>query len=93
MTVRGLMLTLLLVAPPALAAELPREVAEFVARRDRCDHFRGEDAENPARIREIQRGLRTNCEGTDAALARLKQRFAGHAAARAVLDRYDDAVE
>jgi len=82
----------LVTAAPALAAELPRDVAAFVARRDRCDHFRGEESDDPARRRTILRGLEA-CRGTDAELARLKRRHAGDRDVRARLDRYEPEVE
>ncbi|WP_338664373.1 hypothetical protein VQH23_04235 [Pararoseomonas sp. SCSIO 73927] len=84
---------LALLATPAPAAELPRDVAAFTARRDRCDHFRGEESDDPARAAEIARALDRNCRGTDAELARLKRRHAGNPAARARLDRYEARVE
>ncbi len=90
---RRIVLAFLVCATPAFAAELPRDVAAFVARRDRCDHFRGEDPENPARARAVARGLEANCRGTDAELARLKQRHARDPAIRARLDRYETSVE
>lgn len=55
------LLALLIAATPALAAVLPPEVAAFIARRDRCDHFRGEESDDPARQRTIQRALTANC--------------------------------
>jgi hypothetical protein len=84
---------LLLVSMPALASELPRDVAAFVARRDRCDHFRGEEADDPARAAAIARALEANCRGTDAELARLKRRHAGDPAVRARLSGYDPRIE
>lgn len=88
-----LVLAALLATGPALAAELPREVAAFIARRDRCDHLRGEDPGDPARAGQIARGLEANCRGTDAELARLKRRHRGDPAIRARLGQYDPRVE
>ena len=82
---RFVILAAVLAAGTAQAADrpqLPPEVAAFLARRDRCDHFRGEESEDPARQAEIARQLRRNCRGTDAELARLKRRHAGNAAVR-----------
>ena len=90
---RLVFLLLLAAAAPVLAAELPQEIAAFVARRDRCDHFRGEESDDLIRSQFIQRRLDENCQGTDLELARLKQRYAGHPALRARLDRYEAAVE
>ncbi|MBI0538923.1 hypothetical protein D9599_25555 [Roseomonas sp. KE2513] len=88
-----IVLAVLLTLGPALAADLPREVAAFVARRDRCDHFRGEDPADPVRSAQIARALEVNCRGTDAELARLKRRHGGDPAIRARLGRYDPQVE
>ncbi len=89
----SIVLAALLAAGPALAADLPREVAAFVARRDRCDHFRGEDSDEPARAAQIACAVEANCRGTDAELARLKRRHQGDPAVRARLGRYDSRVE
>lgn len=86
-------LTALLAAGPATGAELPRDVAAFLARRDRCDHFRGEESEDPARAAEIRQGLTANCRGTDAELARLRRRYAEDSGIRARLDALERRVE
>ncbi|WP_139281384.1 hypothetical protein [Muricoccus roseus] len=78
---------------PALAAEAPPDVQAFTARRDRCDHFRGEDSDDPARAGAIARALEANCRGTDAELERLKRRHAGNPAIRRRLDAYEAKVE
>lgn len=88
-----IVLAALLAASPALPADLPREVAAFVACRDRCDHFRGEDPADPARAAQIARATEANCRGTDAELARLKRRHRGDPAARVRLGQYDPQVE
>ena len=88
-----LFLPAVLLAGPAMTAELPRDVASFIARRDRCDHFRGEESDDPARAAQIARGLTANCLGTDAELARLRRRHAGDRAIRARLSGYDTRVE
>lgn len=89
----GLLLTALLVAGAARGTELPPDVASFLARRDRCDHFRGEDSDDPARAAEIRRGLAANCRGTDAELARLRRRYASNAGIRARLNALEGRVE
>ena len=88
-----ILLAVLFAAGSAVAADLPREVAAFVARRDRCDHFRGEDSDEPARAAQIARAVEANCRGTDAELARLKRRHQGDPAVRARLGQYDAQVE
>jgi hypothetical protein len=80
-------------APPVSARPLPADVRAFVARRDHCDHFRGEDSDDPARQREIARSLERYCAGTDTTLARLKARYRGNVRVAHVLSRYDPNVE
>ncbi len=75
------------------AAPLPADVAAFMARRDRCDHFRGEDAPDAARAAEIAAQLAATCTGTDRALARLKRVHAGDPAVLRALATYDPQVE
>lgn len=75
------------------ASALPREVVEFVERRDRCDHFRGEEPYDADRAREIAAALTKSCRGTDAELARLKARYAGAPEVVAALAGYEDRIE
>ncbi|WP_376096663.1 hypothetical protein ACE7GA_05295 [Roseomonas sp. CCTCC AB2023176] len=74
------------------ATALPPEVAAFVERRGRCDHFRGEDSEDAERRAEIRHLLRENCAGTDAELRRLRERYRDGAPAEA-LRGFEDRVE
>lgn len=82
---------------PAYAAPssrpLPPDVRAFVARRDQCDHFRGEDSDDPERRRGITHSLFRFCTGTDAELARLKKRYRRDARVIRRLARYDPDVE
>jgi len=96
---RGL-LVLALACTGAAAAQagsehetLPAEVRAFIARRDRCDHFRGEDAADAARAAEIAAQLAASCIGTDRALARLRRAYAGDRAAVRALAAYEQQVE
>jgi len=89
----GLGLLVMLGPAPASAADLPPDVVAFMARRDRCDHFRGEDATDAARRIAIDRALAANCRGTDAQRALLLRRHAGNPAVRDRLDGYDPDVE
>lgn len=72
---------------------IPADVRAFVVRRDNCDHFRGEDADDAQRQREIALNLRHYCTGTDRALARLKAKYRRDAHVRRLLSRYDPKVE
>jgi hypothetical protein len=59
-------------------SSLPKEVSEFLLNREACDHFRGEVIEPPDAELKKERNdnIRTHCTGTDAALARLRQKYA-----------------
>jgi hypothetical protein len=79
----GLLLMLLLgLAPATVLAEepaLPRDVADFLARREECDHWRGEPPWDPARAAQIDWNGCQACSGTDRNLARLKRKYARNA--------------
>jgi len=72
---------------------LPADVVAFKTRRDECDHFRGEDADDEARAAQLEKELNRTCTGTDSALAGLRRRYAGNAAVIAVLADYESDVE
>jgi hypothetical protein len=76
-------------APPAV--DLPA----FLERRAACDHFRGEvpDPPDPARMREIEQQIAATCTGTDAQLARLKQRYRDDPAVARQLATFEPQVE
>jgi hypothetical protein len=57
------------------AAEFPTDVKTFLANREQCDHFRGEEAYDEARGAEIDKALDTYCTGTDAALKKLRVKY------------------
>jgi len=84
-------------ADPALAATatdaLPSDVLAFIARRDQCDHFRGEEAYDAKRAAFLAAALQRTCHGSDRALATLRQQHAGNAAVQAALKDYDDHIE
>ena len=91
-----LALTVALVLPAVgwtRAPALPADIRAFVARRDLCDHFRGEEGYDAARTAEIAAQLKRNCRGTDAALARLKRVYRGNARVQTVLTRYESRIE
>lgn len=72
---------------------LPADVRAFIARRDGCDHFRGEDSDDAARAAEIDSKLTQLCTGSDAELARLKRTHARNGRVVRVLARYDAKIE
>ena len=81
-------------ASSSVAKELPADVIAFKARRDDCDHFRGEDpGDDETRASELTSKLEQSCKGTDAQLASLRRRYADDASVTAALAGYEDSVE
>lgn len=80
-------------AAAGTAQPLPADVVAFRAKRDECDHFRGEEPTDEARGAFLAKALERTCTGTDAALARLRKRYAGTPAVIAVLADYENEVE
>jgi len=74
-------------------AVLPREVRAYVARRDDCDHFRGEASPDEQRQSEIDAETLRLCRGSDAQLARLKRKYARNRAVQHALADYDPRIE
>lgn len=77
----------------ASTQRLPDDVIAFRTRRDRCDQLRGEEPAAKARAAFLARELDRACNGTDAALARLKRRYAHSRAVTEALAEYDSTVE
>lgn len=89
---------------PALAALIvsacatphtPKDIEDFVVRRDMCDHFRGEipDPDQVEQMRETLRQIDRFCTGTDAALAALKERYRDNPEAIRKLNSYEAHIE
>jgi len=72
---------------------LPPDVAAFVERRDLCDHFRGEDPYDEERAAFLKENIERYCTGTDAELARLKDKYSGDKAVMDILNGYEDDIE
>lgn len=78
----------------ALAApRLPADVSKFIERREACDHFRGEEAYDEARAKELAVALEKNCKGTDAQLAGLRKKYAKDKKIMRRLKGYENRVE
>ena len=72
-------LTLLLAAALSAAAEpaaLPDDVSAFLAERESCDHWRGEEGYDAARRAEISWSVCQYCAGTDRRCVSAPGRFA-----------------
>lgn len=92
----ALMICFLLAQLQAMAASpLPKDVAEFVDRREGCDHFRGEvpASSNPHRMRDINRELKKLCTGTDKKLSQLKRKYAANAEITTLLATFESNIE
>lgn len=75
------------------AVAMPPSVHRFVVRREQCNQFRGEEAYDAARGRELAAKMTKFCRGTDAELARLKHRYRRNSAVRRTLGRFEATVE
>ncbi len=88
-----LALTAICVGPAIAQTTLPNDVTRFVERRDRCDHFRGEEPYDAQRRAFLARQLRRSCSGTDRRLAALKSKYRDSPSTRSVLDAYEPSIE
>ena len=79
--------------PTSTPVALPAEVVAFVARRERCDHFRSEDPYDEERGRFIADQLAKDCGGTDAALGRLRRRYEVNQQVVEALSDFEDKIE
>lgn len=83
-------------AIPVIAQEaLPKDVEKFIAKREGCDHFRGELPEpgQTRRMKDVNLEIRRLCRGTDKALARLKDKYANDQAVMQRLDEFEPQIE
>ncbi|MFC0166834.1 hypothetical protein ACFFKC_01965 [Pseudoduganella danionis] len=84
------------VVSPAIAIpQFPKDVQSFIAKRDDCDHFRGEipDPSEKRRMKEVIRHLNTSCKGSDKALASLRLKYAKDESIISRLRDYEDEIE
>jgi hypothetical protein len=91
----GLLVLAALALPAAASGPMPGDVEDFVARRETCDHLRGE-VPDPGQVEEMRQTLRQidrYCTGTDAALAALKQRYRHDPRVMQQLGGYETAIE
>lgn len=91
----SLLIPLLTVLPLQAADKLPREVQKFIARRETCEHFRGEvpDPEERERMREVSLQIEKSCRGTDQQLASLKKKYRSSAVVQRRLAQYEPQIE
>lgn len=72
---------------------LPIDVAVFVKQRDGCDHFRGEEAYDAERRKDLARQMKKWCTGTDAKLHALKIKYATRPKVLDKLNTYEVQLE
>lgn len=91
---------LLFVSSVATAANkpVPKEVKNFIAERNLCDHFRGEpyDGDSPEQVERrafVVDSLDIYCAGTDKRLAALKRRYKNNEAVMKQLNKFEEQVE
>ncbi len=90
-----LMTALLTAASVAASAQtpLPKEVQQYVDRRESCDHWRGEPPFDAQRQNEINRNVCAACVGSDARLAALKRKYRSDPAVMAALAEFEERIE
>lgn len=91
---------LLFISSIAMAANktVPKEVRNFVAERNICEHFRGEPYEgnSPEQVERrafVIDSLDIYCAGTDKRLAALKRRYKNNEAVMKRLNKFEEQVE
>ena len=73
---------------------IPRDVEDFISRRDVCDHLRGEfDGVDTEAQQEVITQTNKACAGTDAELARLKRQYADSPEVTKKLNSYEAHIE
>lgn len=75
-TASPFLLLFLLIAPAALAAWVPQDIAAYADRRKQCNHWGGEEGYDKARTAEINRAVaKLNCIALDADEKLLLRRY------------------
>ncbi|WP_143707463.1 hypothetical protein [Uliginosibacterium sp. TH139] len=90
----GAVATLLLLFFCTVAeAAVPSDVAKFVARRERCDHFRGEEVYDERRGQYLAKQVFKYCTGTDRQLLALKNRYKSDSDVLKSLSEFEERIE
>ena len=87
------LLLLISVAAQAAPAPQPKDVQSFLDAREACDHYRGQRGFDAERQKDIDWSVCQSCPGTDAELARLKQKYKGNAHVTQTLSGFEPRVE
>ena len=79
----------------AFGNTFPQEVVEFIEKRDRCDHFRGEISGEPEvdESSGLNKNLDLYCKETDRSLMNLKDKYKNDSTIMEKLNSYDEEIE
>ena len=74
---------------------LPQDVANFMEKREACDHFRGEISGDPEADESsgLNAKLDLYCKGTDRSLMNLKDKYKNDSTVMEKLNSYDEEIE
>ena len=72
---------------------VPDDVAQFVTRRQTCDHFRGEEPYSPERRAQLDEATEKYCRGSDRELSALLSKYQDNPTVLKVLDEYEKDIE
>ena len=93
------MLCMLLTAQTLAAEDLPKDVSEFIERREVCEHFRQEPWPEGISPQETERRVFISeqithfCTGSDNSLQELKQNYRDNRAIVERLEKYETKIE
>lgn len=87
------LLVLLADLSQAAPTAFPKDVSDFLARRESCDHWRSEAGYDDERAADIAWASCQACQGTDAHLARLKNQYRSNAKIMGKLDALEPKIE
>jgi len=74
-------------------AAIVAQAREFIIKRQGCDHFRGEPGYDEERQTFLNKQIEQLCTGTDAQLAKLRNRYADSPATIKALADFENCIE
>ncbi len=74
-------------------ADYPSDVADFIDRREMCDHFRGEEQYDEDRAEFLSERIEETCRGTDEELRKMKQKYSDCDKIVQLLSRFEEQIE
>ncbi|MFZ6755325.1 hypothetical protein ACO0KY_18335 [Undibacterium sp. Dicai25W] len=93
--IRFISLSLLCLAQTisATVVDFPDDVTAFLADREVCNHWRGEDGYDAERQADIDWAICTTCQGTDTKLSLLKKKYRGNKDVLEKLNQLEPKIE